>query len=262
MPLAKPIANYIEHRQAFKELLEPKCTQRILLFHGKSGAGKSILLKDFKAIAFSRGFQILPFDLKEKNLSVEEFFRRSLTSLDERKLRGLKTALQSPTPQITLRGIRQEGSNNQINFPQNTDNQTQRHYDLTDAWFNDTKNFKALFFVFIDSYEKAQDDFKSWLNNQFLSRVEHCPALRVVIAGRKLPNYGDIAWEHICVPPRQLQGVIASEHWMPVVEALDRQLPGNTIAEQKKYLEGVCDALKGQPHQIMQMIEGWEPVRE
>jgi hypothetical protein len=149
----------------------------------------------------------------------------------------------------------QAGFNNSITMVLRADNQldrAERSIDLTNAWFDDIGALAHPVVMLFDTYEDAPTEVKGWISGPFLARAATTGAIRVVIAGRDVPERNNIAWGHCC-QVHDLFGVVESKHWMPVVRELHRRIP---VPDPESWLAGVCHALGGNPKQIMQVIEG------
>ncbi len=246
------LADYERERQAFDALLSPDCRERILLFCGESGGGKTPLL----AACLERmptTIPCIPIQLRGSAVGVAEIFYRAGRRLDWKRLphfTGRVAALEG-VPQVQVDGNWLRGINNSINVALRAENpadQKQRRAALTDAWFQDLSAFDHPVLVALDTYEQAPADVADWIGGPFLARVEHTPSLRVLLAGQTVPALPNIEWGHCCVD-HELLGVPEAKYWLPVVEAMQRYIPSTD------WLAGVCYALDGNPAKIIQAIE-------
>ena len=130
---------------------------------------------------------------------------------------------------------------------ENIEDQRQRLAGLTDAWFADLHGLQAPFLLVLDTFEQASTEVQHWVAHQLLPGVTNTPQMRVLIAGQTIPEQS-IEWDHCC-DSELLPGVLDAEAWLPVAEAMQRQIPS------KEWLAGVCYALKGNPSKILKAIE-------
>ena len=124
---------------------------------------------------------------------------------------------------------------------------------LTSVLFEDLQELKQNLLIFIDTYEKGVSEVQEWISGPFLMRVANTENVRVAIAGQEVPNPNTIEWGHCC-ELHELHGVREAKHWLPVVEALKREVPGR---DDLTYLMALCDVFKGRPLKIMSWIEGF-----
>jgi hypothetical protein len=136
---------------------------------------------------------------------------------------------------------------------ENTTDRESRRVALTDAWFNDLAELSQLIVFLFDTYDHAPTEVQEWLSGPFLARVIHVPTVRVVVAGQVVPDRNNIEWGHCCVM-HDLDGVREPHHWLPIVQRMNRRIPPSR--EPLSWLAGVCDAYKGDPQNIIKVIEG------
>ncbi len=246
------LADYERERQAFETLLSPDCRERILLFRGESGCGKTTLLAACLE-RVPRTVPYIPIQLRGSAVGVAEIFYRAGSRLNWERLphfTGRVAALEG-VPQVQVDGNWLRGIGNSINVAlraENPTDQKQRRAALTDAWFQDLSAFEHPVLVALDTYEQAPADVAGWIGGPFLARVEHTPSLRVLLAGQTVPALPNIEWGHCCVD-HELLGVPEAEHWWPIVDAMQRYIPSTD------WLAGVCHGLQGRPNEIMQIIK-------
>jgi hypothetical protein len=146
------------------------------------------------------------------------------------------------------------GINNRINVAlraENTDDRENRRAALTEAWFADMAQCDQLVVFLFDTYEDATTEVQTWLSGPFLARAAQVVKVRVVVAGQTVPDKNNIEWGHCCVR-HDLFGVWDAKHWMPIVQALGKRIDPQPP---EVWLAGVCAGLKGNPAEIMKVIE-------
>jgi len=249
------LADYETERHAFKTLLQEDCPERILLLHGKSGSGKTTLISHCKK-TIPEAIPCIPIELKESTVNIAEIFYLSGRCLDWKNLTNFTdhvAYLQGMAHvQIDHNFIR--GINNRINVAIHAESQIDRDHRraaLTEAWFNDLEAFDRPVLFIIDTYEKGTTEVQRWINGPFLARTAMVNQVRVLIAGQSIPDANNIVWGQ-CSITQRLIGVPEAHHWLPVVKTMNRYIPG---VDPLSWLAGVCHALKGQPDEIMKIIE-------
>jgi hypothetical protein len=253
------IANYKEHRQAFSALLEKECNKPILLFKGESGTGKSTLIKHCRSqidkdinhvlidLRYTSNFLQISEKLSEcLDLEHSDNFNQQLDKLNQQL-------------NINVTGNTQAGAGNMISLALNEtlehQQRTERYTALTKAWIREINNLGKQCVLFIDVYEKASSEIEQWVNADLLNCVAKFKKMRVVIAGKSLPENPE--WEHLC-EFKELYGVHEAEEWMPVIKAMGRRVP---IEPQLTYLAGICYALKGNPAEIAKIIKDFPSIQ-
>lgn len=253
--MTTPLADYVQERQAFESLLRPECQEHILLFKGQSGCGKTTLLT-YCQEQVPQDMSHVSIQLRGSAVGMAEIFYRSGRVLTWERLPSFtaQVADMQKIPKVQIDHNWLAGIRNQINVVLNVENLTdreQRRTTLTEAWFSDLDSFVQPVLLLFDTYEQATTEVQDWISGPLLSRTACCEQVRVLIAGKEVPDRNNIEWGHCCVH-RQLYGVPEARHWLPVVQAMRRQLP---LDQPLTWLAGVCYALKGDPSEIMKAIE-------
>jgi len=249
------LADYDRERQAFQALLAPDCRERILLFHGESGCGKTHLLTACLE-QVPQTIPCAPIELRASAVGVAEIFYRSGSCLNWERLphfTGRVAAMQG-VPKVQIDNNLMQGDSNSIRVALQAGSpadQEHRRAALTDAWFQDLCAFDHPVLIVLDTYEQATDAVTAWIDGPFLSRVAQACPLRVLLAGQRVPDGNNIEWGHCCTA-HHLYGVPDAVHWLPIVEALHRHIP---FDDPLTWLAGMCHGLKGRPKEIMQVIE-------
>jgi hypothetical protein len=250
MTMALPFANYEEERRLFSALLGDSCAQRILLVKGKSGMGKSSLLRSCLGDATARDDVLLcPIDLRGSATNVAEIFSHVSRRVGREALPGFQNAVQ-----VHIEGNKMLGTNQQIQVALQVSDPASRGERLaamTDALFSDLVALPRPFVLAMDTYEQAVDEVRDWVAGPLLRRVADTPSVRALVAGQVVPETA-IDW-HSCCHSCELYGVREAREWLPVVEAMGRQVP---VEPALTWLAGLCHAFDGRPNDIAKMIEG------
>lgn len=253
------IADYRDERAFFGRLLVADARHRILFFRGDSGTGKTTLLRVClnDAIENGRGVVIVPVEFREEAVSVAEIFYRIGSKAGWNyfpRFTGTVDRLQEPISVKVGRNL-QFGMNQKIEVAlvgSKAEDVDIRMATLTNAWFEDVREFPGRLLLIFDTYEKALTSVQRWVEGPFLTRLADTLQLRILIAGQKVPDSNTIEWGHCC-RAQVLTGVHEPEHWMPILTALNRRAP---TPDSHGFIAGICHALSGRPDAIMQIIEG------
>ena len=250
------LANYEDQQQAFFSLFEPECDCRILLIRGESGSGKTTFL-EYCQERIPPHIANLPIQLRNSAVGVAEFFSRSGRWLGWERMNHLTHQVANfqsgPTVRIDRNWL--AGINNHISVALHAESLTdreERRTALTDALFDDLQGLTNPALVVFDTFEQATSDVQDWISGPFLARAAQVKQLRVVVAGQKVPAEHNIEWRQCCVA-HDLLGVAEARYWMPVVTAMGRRI---AVERPVDWLAGVCHVLKGNPAEIIKIIQG------
>lgn len=250
------LANYKREVAAFQQLLQPKCNNRIVMYHGKeSGIGKTELL-GFCRKQIPEEMCYLVMDLRGTATTVTEILSRSVDKLGGlAKLKNFSSRLTqlSRVPSLNLEDNTLKGTRNQIEVVvQNTAplDKQERYEQLTEAWFADLATIQNPMLLMFDAFEQANQEVKDWISGPLLGRLPDNMMLRLALAGQELPEQR-LDWKHCC-DVYGLYGVTEAQAWLPVVDYLGFRVP---VEPAEIYLAGICHALKGNPGEIMKFIK-------
>jgi hypothetical protein len=255
------IANYETERRLFAELCNPGSPIRILLLHGESGVGKSTVLRSCMEV-LPQHVLCVPIELRGTAVSVAEIFYRLGGHLGWGKLVAFRRQLAAidgrPSTRVSKNLI--VGFRNRINvtlYSLGLLERSERIAALTEALFEDLELSSRIVVLAFDTFDTAGTETSEWLAGPLLHRVARTESMRAVVAGQIVPDNNNIEWGGCC-ELRRLAGFTNPDHWFPIVQKLGKVLPHDP---RLRWLAGVCDALKGNPAKIMQVIEGL-PSRE
>lgn len=256
-----PLADYEREQAAFADLLQPRCAHRILLLQGDSGTGKTTLLSTCLERVPEHVTKI-PINLQGSVVGVAEIFFRVgwILGWDRLSRFTRQVAELQGLPRVQIDNNWISGINNSISVALRAENpadQEHRRAALTEAWFEDLRELTSPVLMALDTYEQAPEETARWIGGPFLARAVQTESLRVLVAGQKVPDANTIEWGHCCTT-YQLFGVPEARHWLPIVLAMNKEIP---IRDPETWLAGVCYALHGNPNDIMQIISGL-PRRE
>lgn len=254
------IANFKAELAAFAELLVSGCRQRILFFHGESGIGKTTLLQHCLD-SLPEAFPLVEFQVRNAAVDVAEILSRTVSCLGWAAFPRYKAKIEAMQGnKIELENVSLIGQNHQLTAFIRSDNpidSNEHKRQILDAWFDDLANLGRTLLIVFDTYEHASTEVQNWIEGPFLFRVARMSSVRVLIAGRVVPDTQTIDWRRCC-SAHHLKGIPDAEHWLPVVRSLNRRIPK---PDEITWLDGLCRGLQGRPHAIMQFIESL-PLRE
>ncbi len=248
-------ADYEDERRAFERLFDASCSCRIVLFQGASGKGKTALLRHCLGRTPAH-IAHLQYDFKG-DVSVAEVFHRAGQSLTWPRLPRLtqQVAYMQQAPAVHIDSNWLAGINNRISVALHAESPIDREHRrslLTNAWFEDLQALQQPVLLVFDTFEKAPTEMQQWISGPVLARAALFANIRVVIAGQEVPDRHSIEWGDYC-DAHTLYGVREAAHWLPVLQAMHRRIPGSM--DPFSWLAGVCDALGGNPSEILKVID-------
>jgi hypothetical protein len=173
-----------EEWPAIVELLAGRSRERILLYEGASGLGKSTLVRQAAIYAKGLGIPVVHVDLKGGGVTVEDI----LGQFD-------------------------------LDLSRNLPNFTREGATKTHLLRKDLRNLRQPVLIIFDTYEGsvANKAVVDWLNQHFFAEVETALGLAVIVAGQQIPHYGTAGWRDM-VRHLPLSPIMEMEHWKPWVE--------------------------------------------
>jgi hypothetical protein len=144
----------------FKGMLAGRTAHRALLIQGPSSSGKTALIQECISYAEHRGVPYASVDFKG-GLPLEEVFASMVLDLGQDMLRDALSCLGS---------------------------------GRSHAVIADLQRLRQPLLLVFDTYEDATQNGQTWVETQLLPRLGRCPAIVVVIAGRKVPEQSARSW--------------------------------------------------------------------
>jgi hypothetical protein len=178
------LADRLREWPAIAELLAGRSRERILLFEGPSGLGKSALVRQATGYARTLGVPVVQLDLKGGGLDLEGILGQFYLDLGQ-----------------SLPDFSREGASK------------------THLLRKDLRGLRQPVLVIFDTYEGCvgNQTVVDWMNQQFLIEVETALGLAVIVAGQRVPDYNGARWQdqarHFALKP-----ITEIEHWEPWVE--------------------------------------------
>lgn len=250
------LANYKQEQALFAEFIESDTDPNILLFQGESGSGKSRFVEHCLGsvpqmpsllMKMQSGRDSIPslFTSMGRQCGWEKLpeFSNTVANLLERPS-DVNDAVWNAGMHRHLRDIGKIGD---------LDSRLSRYQLLSDAWFADSMQFDSPFLLAIDTYENVSTLFDRWFNEDFLIGVANSSKMRVMVSGQTVPQIQD-DWG-FCASLQEMNGIHEAKAWMVWAEAVGYQVPSLEI------LAGVVLALKGNPSQIVEVIQANFPKR-
>lgn len=161
------------------DLLAGKSRERILLFEGGSGVGKSKLVRQSAEYARKLDVPHARIDFKAGTLNTENVLDQVDLDLGKHLL---NFSQEHPKKSYTLR--------------------------------KDLRALRQPVLLIFDSYEDAAEnkDIADWLNVHLLGDLESAPAVAVIIAGQKVPERANTNWRELA-RHFSLLPITELEHW-------------------------------------------------
>ncbi len=208
VPFAPDVADRTGEWPMIVELLAGTLRERILLFEGGSGLGKSVLVRHATAYAKKLGIPVVRVDFKGGGLKLEDVLGQFDLDLGEH------------LPKFCREGA-----------------------SKTHLLRKDLRALRRAVLLIFDSYEYAAGNkvVADWLSLQLLAEVETALGVAVIVAGKKVPNFANAVWRdssrHIPLTP-----ITDPADWEPWVE---QRYPG--FREKGAHLPTVLMVTKGIP---------------
>jgi hypothetical protein len=175
------LADRLEEWPAVVELLAGRSRERILLFEGPSGLGKSALVREAATFAKKIGIPVVQVDMKGGGLDIEGILGQFDLELGQHLLNfSREGASKTHLLRKDLRGLRQP------------------------------------VLIIFDTYEGCVGNkpVLDWLDQQFLSEVETALGLAVIVAGQEVADTKGARWRewarHFALEP-----ITEIEQWDP-----------------------------------------------
>lgn len=201
---------------AVVDLLAGKSPERILLFEGGSGLGKSELVRKAAAYARKLGVPVAYVDFKSGTLKTEDV------------LGQIDVDLGAHLP----------------NFSQN---EPKKSHLLR----KDLRALRQPVLIIFDSYEDvaSNQSIAEWLNVQLLDDLGNAPTVAVIVSGQKVPDFAHASWRDLArhLP---LLPITEIEHWK---EWISRRYPD---FQEKGDLKTILKIAKGLPSVMVTLCEG------
>lgn len=248
------LANYEKEQALLSEFVRSDTEPNILLLQGESGSGKSSLVAHCLTIAPE--MPSLWLTLESEGDSIPTLFnsmggRCGWEKLPRftRTVAGLLETSDSVDDPVWQMGMHRHLR--QIGRIADLESRLSRYQLLSDAWFADAMQFETPFLLAIDGYESAATLFDRWFRQDFLVGAANSRQMRVLVAGQKPPAV-QTAWS-FCASLQELTGVHKAQDWLTWAEKAGYQVPSLEV------LAGVVLALKGNPSQIIEVIQAEFP---
>ncbi len=183
--------NTREAIEQFRDLMRPDSQTRILRLLGDAKLGKSHLLtKVFPMLAKQESqarWAIL--DLRNPSDEVPDILHTACGQLDGKSCHGYYTAHQAWTnrPKVDIDHLHAYFSSVTVSVKDRPDETRQRDRDLTTQFVHDMSQL-ADTLLFFDSVDMAPEYMQTWLMNSLLIQLSSLAHVRVVVAGRSLPE--------------------------------------------------------------------------
>ncbi len=253
----------------FRDILEGRRSERILLVEAPPGRGKTLLLLEYQKMTDQAGVPCAALDLRVGSVGVHDVLA---TMPEEWCWEHFPTFRQSvekmlrPTAEVTVSGVVQIGRP-QVQIVLGEENREVRRVRqrmLTDDLFQDLRAWlgstgRAV--LFVDTYnpeghpQTVEPELREWLEGVFLGHVRRCAGLVVVIAGQKAPS-PSTAWEGCC-HRLHLAPLDNPDDWMDLVRALG-------LAVSRETVSAFCHVFRGEPLDIatrLGMLRDWGGAR-
>jgi hypothetical protein len=194
--------------QAILNLLSGRSHERILLFEGGSGLGKSTLVRHAVTYASKLAIPVVRVDFKGGGLDVAAVLGHFCLDLGPH------------LPDFSHQGA-----------------------DKTYLLRKDLRALRRPVLIVFDSYEDAAGNksVADWICQQLLNEIETAPGCTVIIAGQRVPDPSNAFWREFA-RHLQLGPIMELEHWQSWIE---RRYPG--FCHKGAHLPTVLMIARGNP---------------
>lgn len=185
--------NTHEAIKLFHQLMQPNSSVRVLRLNGDGKMGKTHLLtKAFPTLA-QQDYQapLAIVDLDRRSQTIPDILSQICIQLDEQNFEGYYATDQawSNRPKVDVRGLTATFSKVDIFAKDNAEGVHDRARILTIEFTKDLRKLRApLVVLFFDSIDQASEEVQGWLTEMLLIPVSRLSHIRVVMAGRFLPE--------------------------------------------------------------------------
>jgi len=202
---------------AFQRILSGKVGQRILLLHGDSSKGKSVLLREFVRYAEQLQITVAGVDFKGCGSLVEGLNTlAAMLELDSRPNPG-DDATSGELLKIHL--------------------------------IHHLKNFSTPTVLWFDGYD-LHEWAQKWIEGQFLQLLVMAPAVLVVISGKRAPVLECVQWGRLA-ESRELGPIRSTKAWHDFIRL---GWPGLKL--RSSHVRNLVLAVHGNPLKVRELIEG------
>jgi hypothetical protein len=209
-----PLADRRPHFDAVRNALSGRSSNRIFLLQGDGAAGKTEFLHELSAYADRVRVPWTLFDFKGAR-PFEEFFEAAVVDLGKELLPDTAAAT-AKTPFA--------------------------------AFLQDLQQLSTPVLLVFDTFEKASEQGKEWLEVKLLPRVRLLPAVIVVVGGRVVPDRKQFVWRALA-DSRVLEPIRNPEDWKEYLERVHHwRLELHEI-------QLLTDAAMGQPAVLRPLLE-------
>lgn len=177
----------------FLQLMEPNSSIHVLRLNGGGKMGKSHLLTKVFPTLVKQDYQAswAMVDLSRPFQTIPDILSQICVQLDEQCFEAYYAADQawSNRPKVDVKGLTATFSRVDILAKDHTDDIHDRARILTISFMRDIHKLKApLIVLFFDSIDQASEEIQGWLMETLLIPVSRLSHIRVVMAGRFLPE--------------------------------------------------------------------------
>jgi hypothetical protein len=217
----------------FRQMMLPNSPNRVMRLIGDGKMGKSHLLtKVLPSLSrqeFQAGCSIL--DLRNSLHSVPDILHMACSQLGTSNFDGYYEAHQSwmNRPKVEVKGLLAKFSRIDISAKDNQEDTRSRDRQLTTKFVHDLTNIHSELLLLFDSVSDASAQMQSWLLDTFLIQVAPLSHVRVIMAGRTLPEaHGSYAY--LC-QSYHLRPVTDVEEYITYCKRLESTLSEQSIRD-------------------------------
>ena len=209
-----PLADRKDEFEFFRKVLSGQLSQRLMFLRGKPSSGKTTVLEKFRAYARHRNIPISVVDCKGCP-ELEDVFETLRVDLDP------DCELPAFAGDVVVR----------------------RHQIVADL-----QRLTSPVLLMFDTYHQASTATHYWIEHMLFPRLERAPAVVVVVAGQKVPQYLKRPWRSL-VECRTLRPIDKVGDWL---DYLERKWGSAGVSEEDLCL--LTQAAAGEPAMMITLL--------
>ncbi|MFA6313694.1 MAG: SEFIR domain-containing protein [Sterolibacterium sp.] len=217
-PRARGIANRDAEFACFERMLQGQSQERAMLVRATSNSGKTALLREFHNLLHKVDPQVAHCFVDLKGCVGIDAVLDELAA----DCGGLLGEFASSPP---------------------------AHRPL--ALLRDLQNLPAPLVLSFDTFEQGSADFADWLQGRILQRIDRFPALRIIVAGQRVPEADKAVW----VPHAatfDLAPIVEEKYWHDFGRDNYPHVPADELS---RFIPGLVRATGGNPATIGTMLK-------
>jgi hypothetical protein len=232
--------NTHEAVKLFEQVLQPDSQIRVLRLVGNAKMGKSHLLtKVFPSLAraqYQARYAIL--DVRNQMYTVPDILQMACSQFGSEGFINFDAAQKAWTnrPKVSIANVFALFASLSVSAKDSSDDTHNRDRHLTNEFVKDVRAFTdKVMVLFFDSVDSATENIQDWLMDTFVVQVSQLAHVRIVVAGRSLPEaHGSYAAN---CRSYQLLPVTSAEEYISYCRLINARLEEQSIRDIARLLD-------------------------